>query len=293
MSAESMLSCRSVVLHGDDVAMTHGANSAFAELFACGSCSAGSVMVPCPWFPEAADLAVTNRELDVGVHLTLTSEKRPYRWRPLTAPPRSAGITDEFGYFWADVTSVRRSAVPEAVEIELRAQIDTALATGIDVTHLDGHMGAAYMPEFVDIYLRLGRDYRVPILLVKDIVPSNPVQYSEASSVERYNAVVAEARKHGFPIFEMMLETPWHRVSDAETTYREIFRNIPLGLSFLAFHFNAPGDFDVVEPEEAHIRTEEYALFRTPQIAKWLQQYGLEAIGFRKIRDDLRSHWAE
>jgi len=226
MTAESMLSCRSVVLHEDDVAMTHGANSAFAELFACGSCSAGSVMVPCPWFPEAADLAVTNRELDVGVHLTLTSEKRPYRWRPLTAPPRSAGITDEFGYFWADVTSVRRSAVPEAVEIELRAQIDTALATGIDVTHLDGHMGAAYMPEFVDIYLRLGRDYRVPILLVKDIVPSNPVQYSEAPSVERYNAVVAEARENGFPIFEMMLETPWHRVSDAETTYREIFRNI-------------------------------------------------------------------
>src|SRR6516162_11775464 len=116
MTAESMLSCRSVVLHEDDVAMTHGANSAFAELFARGSCSAGSVMVPCPWFPEAADLAVTNRQLDVGVHLTLTSEKRPYRWRPLTAPPRSAGITDEFGYFWADVTSVRRSAVPEAVE---------------------------------------------------------------------------------------------------------------------------------------------------------------------------------
>jgi chitin disaccharide deacetylase len=64
-------------------------------------------------------------------------------------------------------------------------------------------------------------------------------------------------------------------------------------LSFLAFHFNAPGDFDVVEPEEAHIRTEEYALFRTPQIAKWLEQYGLGAIGFRKMRDDLRSHWAE
>jgi predicted glycoside hydrolase/deacetylase ChbG (UPF0249 family) len=77
MTAESMLTRRSVVLHEDDVAMTHGANSAFAELFACGSCSAGSVMVPCPWFPEAADLAVTNRELDVGVHLTLTSENAP------------------------------------------------------------------------------------------------------------------------------------------------------------------------------------------------------------------------
>jgi len=123
-----MLSCRSVVLHEDDVAMTHGANLAFAELFAFGSCSAGSVMVPCPWFPEAADLVATNRELDVGVHLTLTSEKRPYRWRPLTAPPRSAGMTDEFGYLWADVTSVRRSAVSEAVEIELRAQITLHVA---------------------------------------------------------------------------------------------------------------------------------------------------------------------
>jgi chitin disaccharide deacetylase len=56
MTVESMLSCRSVVLHEDDVAMTHGANLAFAELFAFGSCSSGSVMVPCPWFPEAADL---------------------------------------------------------------------------------------------------------------------------------------------------------------------------------------------------------------------------------------------
>src|ERR1700746_3702457 len=89
---------RSVVIHEDDVAMTHGANAAFAELSAIGTCSAGSVMVPCPWFPEAAEMAATNRTLDVGVHLTLTSEKKPYRWRPLTAPPRSAGFSDGLGH---------------------------------------------------------------------------------------------------------------------------------------------------------------------------------------------------
>jgi YdjC-like protein len=65
---------RLVVIHEDDVAMTHGANAAFAELSAIGTCSAGSVMVPCPWFPEAAEMAANNRMLDVGVHLTLTSE---------------------------------------------------------------------------------------------------------------------------------------------------------------------------------------------------------------------------
>jgi len=131
MTAESMPGCRSVVLHEDDVAMTHGANSAFAELFACGSYSAGSVMVPCPWFPEAADLAVTNRQLDVGVHLTLTSEKRPYRWRPLTAPPRSAGITDEFGYFWAVVppSAVALFQRPSKSNCELKSIQPSQLAS--------------------------------------------------------------------------------------------------------------------------------------------------------------------
>src|SRR5437868_2706951 len=86
-----------VVIHEDDVGMTHGANSAFAELSALGTCSAGSVMVPCPWFPEAVEMAKANKTLDLGVHLTLTSEKQPYRWRPLTAPARSAGLADELG----------------------------------------------------------------------------------------------------------------------------------------------------------------------------------------------------
>jgi predicted glycoside hydrolase/deacetylase ChbG (UPF0249 family) len=291
MTAQPLLSRRLVVIHEDDVAMTHGANAAFAELSAIGTCSAGSVMVPCPWFAEAAEMAANNRLLDVGVHLTLTSEKQPYRWRPLTVPSRSAGLTNDLGYFWPDVASVRRNAVPEAVEVELRAQIDTALAAGIDVTHLDAHMGAVNMPEFVDIYLRLGRDYKVPILLVRDIVRFYPDQHSEPLARERYNAVVAEAQAEGFPIFELISETPWHRESDAETTYHEIFRSVPYGLSFFAFHFNAPGDFEVVEPEYARIRTEEYALFKTPKIAEWLKEYGAEAVGFRDMRTNLRSRW--
>ena len=149
---------RRVVIHEDDVGMTHGSNTAFVELSALGTCSSGSVMVPCPWFPESVELAHANPSLDIGVHLTLTSEKRPYRWRPLTNPPRSAGLTNEMGYFWPDVPEVRRGGNPEAVEIELRAQIDTALSAGLDVTHLDAHMGTIVCPEFVDIYLKLGKD---------------------------------------------------------------------------------------------------------------------------------------
>ena len=65
MTPGPTLSHRCVVIHEDDVAMTHGANTAFAELSALGSCSAGSVMVPCPWFPEAAEMASTNNIISV------------------------------------------------------------------------------------------------------------------------------------------------------------------------------------------------------------------------------------
>ena len=145
-----------VVIHADDLGMSHGANTAYAELARLGACSSGSVMVPCPWFLEVAAMAGTGPELDLGVHLTLTSEMTHYKWRPLTAPPPSAGMTDSHGLFLADVASLRASAEPEAVEAELRAQIEMALSAGIDVTHLDDHAGAVIAPEFCDIYVRLG-----------------------------------------------------------------------------------------------------------------------------------------
>lgn len=280
---------RLVVIHEDDVGMTHGANTAFVELSALGTCSSGSVMVPCPWFPEAAALARANAALDVGVHLTLTSEKQPYRWRPITNPPRSAGLADEHGYFWPDVPNVRRHAAPDAVEAEMRAQIDAAIAEGIDLTHLDAHMGTIMCPEFVDIYLRLGRDYRLPLLLVKDYDTFNPRSYSGPMSNERYDAALAQARADGFPVFEIVYETPWQRTGGAEAAYRDIFAAIPEGLTFLSLHFNAPGDFEVIEPDFAHIRTEEYALFRGERIAQWVDQFGLTVIGLRDTRDRLRT----
>src|SRR5262245_12066653 len=95
---------RNVVIHQDDVGMCHGANAAFLELARLGVVTSGSVMVPCPWFPEIAEAAANDPTLDVGVHLTLTAEKEHYRWGPLTGAS-AAGLTDADGYLWRDVSS--------------------------------------------------------------------------------------------------------------------------------------------------------------------------------------------
>lgn len=289
MSGNGKGSAKRVVIHEDDVGMSHGANSAFVELTRLGACSSGSIMVPCPWFPEAAAIAAADPGLDVGVHLTLTSEQVPYRWRPLTGPPRSAGLTDEQGYFWPDVPRARRAS-PEAVEAELRAQVEVALAAGIDPTHFDAHMGTALMPEFVHIYRRIGQDYRVPVMLVKDFSAYNPTSYSGSLDAGRYDAAVAAARAAGEPVFDVVLETPWQRSADAEGAYRQMFASIGPGLTFLALHFNRPGlDMELINPDDGPIRTGEFDVFRSGRVREWIEEFGIEVIGMRPFRDALRA----
>lgn len=245
-------------------------------------------MVPCPWFPEMRDMAAADPSLDLGVHLTLTSEMKTCRWRPLTKPPPSAGLTDNSGYFLADVTSLRRTAVAEAVEAELRAQIDLALASGIDVTHFDDHAGAVLAPEFLDVYIRLGVDYRLPILLTHTLSTYGGIHNLVGVDDGPYRARIAEAKKSGLRIFDRIIETPWHPVSSPEETYKSLISEIADGHTFMAMHFTRPGDVQYFDTDFHQIRTGEYVLFKSPAFRSWLKALDLNLIGMQGLRNEYR-----
>lgn len=277
---------RHVVIHADDLGMSHGANAAFQELSELGACSSGSVMVPCPWFPEIVSMTEAKRSLDVGVHLTLTSEMRRYKWRPLTAPPRSAGLTDEQGFFLPLPRLVRQGASREAVERELRAQVETALASGLDVTHLDDHAGTVLLPEFCDIYIRIGRDYRLPILITEDLATYGGQHNMQGVAAADYRHHAETARKAGFHIFDRIIETPWRRVQDMDRLYRDLISSILPGYTFMALHFTRPGEITMIDDAWSSIRTGEYELFRSRPFRDWLAAEGLSIISMRQFRDE-------
>lgn len=254
-----------VVINIDDVGMCHGANAAFLDLARRGRCDSGSVMVPCPWFLEIAEIGAADASLRLGVHLTLTSEKKHYRWRPLTAPGPKAGLTDGDGFLWRSVPELRRHAVPDAVEAELRAQIETFLKAGLKPSHLDGHMGAALSPEFVGIYLRLGRDYAIPILFPRSIEGYGPIHNLGALDAGIYPPKAATLAAAGASLADRVLETPWHQRQPAQARYRDLFGQIGPGLTFMALHANAPGEIEVIEPDSAAIRTGEYEVLRSAE----------------------------
>jgi predicted glycoside hydrolase/deacetylase ChbG (UPF0249 family) len=276
-----------IVIHADDVGMCHGANRAFVELSGLGTISAGSVMVPCPWFPEIAALAVADPNLDVGVHLTLNSEQQGYRWGPVSRPTKAAGLTDEHGYFWSTVAQVRANAHPDAVEAEWRAQLDRALAAGIDVTHLDAHMGSSLAPEWCDRYIALGVEYRIPVLVTETLGVYGPNGHLADVAEDAFAPFVAAAKAAAMPVFGNVLETDFGRPRGADHDYPMLMNSVDDDLVYCAFHpcVPGPGEIEFIEPGAHHVRVDEYVLFRTHEWRAWLGEQHFDVIGMRELRD--------
>ena len=156
---------RLVIIHVDDVGMCQASVQAFIDLWEFGTISSGAVMVPCPWFLAAAEMARQNPQMDLGVHATLNAEWYTYRWGSLSTRDPASGLIDAQGYFHQTVEATVESATVEAIEAELNLQIERALAAGIDVTHIDSHMGTITNPKFVQLYLQAGTSRLIPNML--------------------------------------------------------------------------------------------------------------------------------
>ncbi len=279
---------RVAIFHADDVGMCHGANLAFEELSKDGIITCGSVMVPCPWFTEVVAMAAATPELDLGVHLTLTSEWRNYRWAPISSTRPSSGLIDADGYFWHRLPMLAAHVVPEAAEIEMRAQIERALAAGIDITHLDSHMGVALLPQLIEIYIRLGREYRLPILLPKHLNEYTSVLEFDNISLNEVTEGLARLDADGWPLVDHFRMTPGVAPQESDRAYRELIAGLPQGLTLVAVHPNTSGDIEAIIPQRAHFRTEEYRLFRDANFKEFIAAQNVQSLGFRPIRELLR-----
>ena len=283
---------RVVVFHEDDVAVCHGANVAFVELSQHGLISCGSAMVPCPWFPEAAALARDHPGLDLGVHLTLNSEWAPYRWRPISTTDRASGMIDPEGFFWEMPATIREHTRLDvaAVEREFRAQITAALDAGIDVTHIDSHVGVAVVPELIDVYVQLALEYELPVLLIRDHARYSQEPYLGRIDPARYQESLERLEREGFPIVDHFRISPSAKREGAfAEAYEALLRDLPAGLTYLALHPSAPGDTEFVFPPGwAKLRMGEYRLLQDPQFQRYVEDQGVHIIGCRRLRDAMR-----
>lgn len=283
---------RVVILHADDIGMCQSTVSAYADLAACGSVSSVAMMVPCPWFPAAVDLYRSHPaslRLDVGVHLTLTSEWDAFRWRPVAVTDPGSGLLDREGYFHRLAAPVQAEADTGAIVRELEAQIETALAAGLDLTHMDSHMITLFHPRFLPLYFGLAQTYQLPATMLRgerEFWLREGLTEAEADELAALTERVEEA---GMPLLD-----GFYVMSLTEHTGRleegvQALAQCPPGLTHFVIHPAADTPELRAMAPDYRSRVEDLALFTSPAWARAVASSGVKVIGYRELRDAMRA----
>jgi predicted glycoside hydrolase/deacetylase ChbG (UPF0249 family) len=192
-----------LIVRADDIGSTHGSNLGCIKSYQDGIVRSVEIMVPCAWFPEAVRMLNENPGLDVGVHLTFTSEWENVKWRPLTHAP---SITDEDGFFfpmiWPNDRFPENQTLKgsdwklEEIEAEMRAQIELATRHIPQVSHLSCHMGCSgWDDQVAGVFSKLAQEYNLDISTGEMGVERFPGRITGETSSERTEAFIDGLRK--------------------------------------------------------------------------------------------------
>jgi len=267
---------RLLIVHADDLAIAHAVNAALISGLETGLINSASVMVPCPWFPEVAAFARAHPEADLGLHLTLTSERATCRWGPTAPRSKVSSLVDVQGYFHQTWTSDTPINMKE-VEVELRAQIEKAYTAGLHPTHLDSHQYRLQMSgqRLFEIYLRLGREYGLPVFVARDWLTRFPYMRRSLTSrdivIDNTFTIGPEITPQQWPVY-----------------YRHAIENLQPGITQLVIH---PGwnnaELQAMFADRpswgAAWRQRDFDFFTSDEFRALLAKYDIKLITWREI----------
>jgi predicted glycoside hydrolase/deacetylase ChbG (UPF0249 family) len=287
---------RVVLFHADDIGCCQASAAGYPDLVEFGLLSTAAVMVPCPWFPAVAAYCRANPDhpnLDLGVHLTLTAEYDDYRWGPISTRQATAGLMDGEGYFFRTSKEVGEHANPVAVKRELEAQIEQAIAAGIDITHIDSHMGSAMHPKFFGAYVELALKYRVPAFLIRWSEERMAQRGFDGEAAQAMYRIIDTAAEAGLPIFDNIIGIPLHaepaRIEDRMEHAKQMIRDLPPGLNnFICHPVKDTPEVHQMAPDTGTRRAHDYAIFTSEEMRDFVKEQGIHVIGYRTLRDQMR-----
>lgn len=272
-----------LIIHADDLAVAHSENQASFKAMKDGAVNSASIMVPCPWLPEVSAYAKAHPDHDLGLHLTLTSEWKHYKWGPVSDCGDLTGLVDSNGYLFDNCAAFALNAKPEAVERELRAQIEKARTLGIEPTHLDSHMGCLFFqsPVLFALYLKMGREYGIPAMVSHDLLGILPEPFKQAIT------------EKDLVIDHIYTANPEDYKKGMAQYYTGVLQALQPGVNALLIHTA----YDDAEMQGVSIdhpdwgaawRQADYDFFTGEECRKLLKEQGIQLITWREVGKLLR-----
>jgi predicted glycoside hydrolase/deacetylase ChbG (UPF0249 family) len=271
-----------LIVHADDLGVSHSTNRAFIDAWKRGLVNSGSIMVPTPWFPEIAEFAREHPEADLGLHLTFTAEWKHLKWGPVLGAENAPSLVDAQGYQPASVAEIVAQAKLSEVEAEIEAQIERAKQFGIVPTHLDSHMGVLFQnAELLQVLLRVAERHALPVLVPPRLKSQPWIDQVDLGS----NAFWLESVSMAFPV------VPAERWA---AFYEEAIEGMGPGLHEIIIHVA----YDDAEMQAVTIDHPDYGsawrqrdldVFTSDRTEVLLEKRGIELVTWRQIGERMRS----
>jgi predicted glycoside hydrolase/deacetylase ChbG (UPF0249 family) len=266
---------RLLIINADDFGMCHAENLATMDGLERRAFCSATIMVPCPWFEEVVDFAQRMPAADLGVHVTHTSEWQTYKWGPVCGCSAVPSLVDARGYFYGDVPSLYAHARLDDIERETRAQIERALAAGIDVTHLDSHMGTLQLDvNYHALYVRLAAAYRLPIRMAGRAWMHDMGMAQIVAQADRLGVLAPDHFWYGGP----------PRPDETAAYWTNVLRQLQPGVSELYVHAAADAPELRAMSDAWAQRVADHQFFTAPATQMLLRDLGITLIGYRALR---------
>ncbi len=289
-----------LILHVDDVGMSWDSNQGAIQAMEKGVANSLSVMMPCPWVPGFVHYLKEHPEVDAGLHLTLTSEWKDYRWAPLSGRPAVPGLVDEEGAMWRSVSQVVKHASADEVETEIREQVHRARAMGFEPTHLDSHMGTLFAtPQFLERYVKVGIETQIPVMFPgghNSLISEQREVTPEIN--EQLRAIGKKLWAAGLPVLDDLHNVSYdfeypkeENLSDRElqkiatSKYIETISRLKPGVSMVIMHCTAPSEVFPYIASSGRLRKADMLAMQDPSFRKFLKDEHIILTTWRELKE--------
>ncbi len=285
-----------VIMHIDDVGMSYDCNAGAIDVLSNGVAKSCSIMMTCPWVPGFFHYLKDHPDTDAGLHLTLTSEWKDYRWGPLSGKSVVPGLVDSEGAMWSSVEDVVKHATADEVETEMRAQIARAKNMGFAPTHLDSHMGTLFAtPAFVERYIKMGIEYNIPIMFPCGHNTLVSAQVG-AGNLAQTRAIGKMLWSAGLPVIDDLHNTSYapHLPAGVAPTkenlakyktafYINAFKEIKPGITYVIMHCIKPTEVFPYISDSGPVREGDYLAMMNPELKKYIIKENIIVTTMREL----------